>query len=208
MPPVENFRLQGTNITIVYKELNFRSVSLDELTGVFPEGPQPVVAKFPDVLAIQYPNGVSFQLLDRRLRLSDPSPDLSRSPLAAILEPIVAAAGQTDLVAYGYNYDVVFSLPGVDDSSAFLLDEFLRERSKVEGDLNGNLRRIKLELIYDVEDSQHSLRLEPANSDNFLKAHLNVHYAHAELVTDKGLLAERLSRHYDHFYQSLSELFA
>lgn len=206
--PIENLRLQGTNITVVYQEFDFRSVSLDGLTGVFPEGPQPVVAKFPDVLVIQYPNGVSFQLLDRRLRLNDPSADLSRSPLAAILEPIVAAAGQTDLVAYGYNYDVVFGLSGVDNSGAFLLDKFLRERSQVEGDLNGNLSRIKLELIYDVEDSRYSLRLEPANSDNVLRAHLNVHYAHAELVTDKGLLAERLSRHYDHFHQSLSELFA
>lgn len=206
--PIENLQLQGINITIVYRELDFRSVSLDELTGVFPEGPEPVVAKFPDVLIIQYPNRVSFQLLERRLRLNDSSPDLSRSPLPTILGPIVAAAGQTDLVAYGYNYDVILSLSGVDDSGAFLLDKFLRERSQVEGDLDGNLSRMKLELIYNVEDSRYSLRLEPANSDNVLRAHLNVHYAHAELVTEEDLLAERLSHHYDRLRRSLNELFA
>lgn len=205
--PIENLRLQGINITIVYREFDFRSVSLDKLIGVFPEGPQPVVAKFPDVLVIQYPNGVSFQLLDRRLRLSDPSADLPRSRLPNILGPIVAAAGQTGVVAYGYNYDVVLGVSGVDDSGAFLLDKFLRERSQVEGDLDGSLSRIKLELIYDVEDSQYSLRLEPANSDNVLKAHLNVHYAHAELVTDEDSLAEQLSQHYDRLRQSLSQLF-
>lgn len=205
---MENLRLQGTNITIVYRELDFRSVSLDELTGVFPEGRQAVVAQFPDVLAIQYANRVSFQLLDRRLRLNDPSPDLSRSPLATIFGPIVAAAGQTDLVAYGYNYDVVFGLSGVDDSGAFLLDKFLRERSRVEGDLDGSLSRIKLELIYDVEDSQYSLRLEPADSGNALKGHLNVHYADSGLVTAEDSLRQQLSYHYDRLRRGLSDLFA
>lgn len=204
--PVENLQLRGINITIVYRELSFRSVSVDELAGIFPEGPEPVVAKFPDVLVIQYPNGVSFQLLDRRLRLSDRSPNPSQSPLATILGPVVAAAGQTNLVAYGYNYDVIFGLSDIDDSGAFLLDKFLRQRSRVEDDLDGSLNRIKLELIYGVDDSRYSLRLEPANSDNVLKAHLNVHYAHAKLVTDEDLLAERLSDHYDRLCRSLSDL--
>jgi hypothetical protein len=206
--PIENLRLQGANITIVYRELDFGSVSLDGLTRVFPEGPQPVVAKLPDALVIQYPNRVSFQLLDRRLRLNDPSEDLSRSQLPSVLGPVVAAAGQTDVVAYGYNYDVVLGVSGIDDSGAFLLDKFLRERSQVEGVLDGSLSRLKLELTYGVEDSQCSLRLEPANSDNDLKAHLNVHYAHGELITEEDLLAERLSYHYDRLRRSLRDLFA
>jgi len=206
--PIENIRLQGSNIIIVYRKLDFRSVSLDELTGAFPEAPEPVVAKFPDVLFVQYSNGVSFQLADRRLRLNDPSADLSRSRLPNMLGPIVAAAGQTDLVAYGYNYDVVLGLSGVDDSGAFLLEKFLRERSQVEGDLDGSLSRIKLELIYDVEDSRYSLRLEPANSDNVLRAHLNVHYARGELITDEDSLAQRLSHHYDSLCHSLNQLFS
>jgi hypothetical protein len=206
--PIENLRLQGINITIVYRELDFRSVSLDGLTRVFPEGPQPVVAKLPDALVIQYPNRVSFQLLDRRLRLNDPSEDLSRSQLPSVLGPVVAAAGQTDVVAYGYNYDVVLGVSGIDDSGAFLLDKFLRERSQVEGVLDGSLSRLILELTYGVEDSQCSLRLEPANSDNNLKAHLNVHYAHGELITEEDSLAERLSYHYDRLRRSLRDLFA
>ena len=206
--PIENLRLQGINITIVYRELDFRSVSLDGLTRVFPEGPQPEVAKLPDALVIQYPNRVSFQLLDRRLRLNDPSEDLSRSQLPSVLGPVVAAAGQTDVVAYGYNYDVVLGVSGIDDSGAFLLDKFLRERSQVEGVLDGSLSRLILELTYGVEDSQCSLRLEPANSDNNLKAHLNVHYAHGELITEEDSLAERLSYHYDRLRRSLRDLFA
>jgi hypothetical protein len=206
--PIENLRLQGANITIVYRELDFGSVSLDGLTRVFPEGPQPVVAKLPDALVIQYPNRVSFQLLDRRLRLNDPSEDLSRSQLPSVLGPVVAAAGQTDVVAYGYNYDVVLGVSGIDDSGAFLLDKFLRERSQVEGVLDGSLSRLKLELTYGIEDSQCSLRLEPANSDNDLKAHLNVHYAHGELITEEDSLAERLSYHYDRLRRSLRDLFA
>ncbi len=206
--PIENIQLQRTNITIVYRELDFGLVSLDKLTGIFPREPQPIVTSFPDVLVIQYPNGVLLQLLDRRLRLDDRSSDLSRSPLSAILGPIVTAAGQTDLVAYGYNYDVVFGLTGVDDSGAFLVDTFLKNPSGIEGKLNGALGRIKLELVYDVEDSRYSLRLESPNSDNVLRAHLNVHYADKELVTDEDSLGKSLSHHYECLHRSLKELFA
>jgi len=207
--PIENLQLKRTNITIVYREFNFGLVSLDKLTRIFPGEPQPIVTSFPaEVLVSRYPNGVLFQLLDRRLRLDDHSPNLSRSPLPTILGPVVTAAGQTDLVAYGYNYDVVFGLTGVDNSGAFLVDTFLKSPSGIEGKLNGTLGRIKLELIYDVEDSRYSLRLEPPNSDNVLRAHLNVHYADKELVTDEDSLGKSLSHHYERLHRSLNELFA
>lgn len=212
--PIDNLRLQRINTTIVYQKLDIHLVSLDGLRTVLPDAPRPMVVNFPDApLIVQYPNGVLLQLHDPRLRLDDPS---GKSPLdSALLEmlgPVVAAVGQADLVAYGHNYDVSFSLRAVKDSGAMLMDMFVGDPGAIGLNLGGRLDRVKqIELTYGFEDSQHNLRLQAPSSppDNVLLAHLNVHYVDREaVVSDKGLLGKELMRHYERLQDSLASLFA
>jgi len=117
------------------------------------------------------------------------------------------ACSQTDLVAYGYNYDVTFTLPDVSDAGAHLAKRFLKEPNEIATRLGGKIIRLNLELVYPINDVQYSLRFEQPGTSDTIVAHLNAHYVENSIPKEESM-RQQFIQHYHTLCGVLEDLFS
>ncbi len=205
---ISHWAILQTNITLVYDAVNLEDIDRNALRRqIVPETP-PVVTEIPgEMIALVYPTmQVACILGDRRVRVNDGSQQtIGNRPLAAIT---LATAGLIDrqrLLAYGFNYDILLTLSGVDDSGRLLTENFLLEPSQLAHRLNAQLHATSLRLNYARQGTRYELALEPDQAGR-IKAHLNVHFEGPECLPNADTLQASFQSEFDGLIATLRNL--
>jgi len=196
-----------TNITIVYERLDLEALDRNALRRDLVEGTAPVVTEIPnEMIALTYPQlQIACLLGDRRVRINDGS----QLPIGE--RPIAAIAVATDklvnsqVVAYGFNYDAVVSLTGVESSGILLKDRFLQDPGGIEERLNGMIQAISLRLLYRHDRADYQLTVE-SEANNRIKVHLNAHFEKPGALPDAETLQISFKREFATFVTTLKAL--
>jgi len=198
------------NITLVYDSLDLRTISINDLRELRGDQTKPTVMDTPEmIVAIYPPEPVVIQMGDRRIRITLPQPQESIDD--AVLHEVATKCDQlagrprSQLVAYGFNFDVAVELPNR-NAHEVVVDRFLKETESIKTTLDGSLISFSPRLMFERNQVRYDLVLEPVN-DHAMKVHLNAHFQHAELTlpaTDQ--LSDSFAAQYEYLVSLLSGL--
>lgn len=165
------------NITLVYDSLDLQAIDSRKLKALI-TGAQPMVMDSPNMIVALYPpTPLIIQFGDKRIRitLQRESKDIGGIPLWEIaLKCHQLAPGQSQLVAYGFNYDVGLAVAD-GDAEAITIDLFVSNRRMIEDVLEGRLSSFVPRLRFKRDETLYDLVLEPIDEKR-IKAHLNTHF--------------------------------
>ena len=186
--------LTSKNITVVFETLDLRKISIDQLKQVGgPAIPSPRVLEIDDntLVAIFDATQTIAEIADRRLRVTDRSPTTTEGTSLPDLVIALVNLFPFEMIAYGFNFDVIVELEGTEDSNLFFRDRFLVKR--LHSNLLAGLQTIGLETKLRLMSSvgtQYELKIVPGTGpDNRPTAlcSLNEHYEEPELPNQDNL---------------------
>lgn len=196
-----------TNITIVYERLDLEVLDRNALRRDLVEGVAPVVTEIPnEMIALVYPQlQIACLLGDRRIRVNDGSQlSIGERPIAVIA---VAADKLVNfkVIAYGFNYNAVVSLKGVETSDVFLKDRFVKDPDGIEERIKGMIQAVSLRLLYSRDHTAYQLTVEPEANDR-IKVRLNAHFEKPDALPDAETLRAAFKREFEGFMTTLKAL--
>jgi len=170
-------RVLSQNITLVYDSLDLRTIDTSELKGLMGVEAKPMVMDTPEMIVAVYPpHPLIIQIGDRRIRVTFPreSEDIGAVPLWEIAIKCHQLVPQSQLVAYGFNYDVEVELAG-GNAHKVMLDLFVSNPKMIENALKGHLVSSIPRIKFRRGQTIYDLVLEPVDEQH-LKVHLNAHF--------------------------------
>ncbi|NLF13584.1 MAG: hypothetical protein GX597_17520 [Anaerolineaceae bacterium] len=199
------------NITLLYDRLDLPSVNIDELKQLPGAETQPMVMATPEMVVVMYPSEhVVIQIGDRRVRLTLPEPnaELGSAPLPEFAQQCnrLVRKASSNLVAYGFNYDV---LVGMGDSNAneLSIEIFIADRNKVESAIQGKLMSFAPRFRFQREQKRYDLVLEPVD-EHHIQAHFNSHSEFANIgLPSAGRLRKSFHEEFSFLSSILKSIF-
>jgi len=175
------------NITLVYDSLDLQTIDSSRLKGIM-DG-KAIVMDTPDMIVSLRPP-IIIQMGDRRIRitLQQESKEIGGLPLWEIaLKCHQLVPHQSQLVAYGFNYDVGAT---VADGNAYTItmDPFVSNRQRIEKALEGHLVSFIPRLKFKRGETLYDLILEPLDEKQ-ITVHLNAHFKDNTLPSQDQLEA-------------------
>ena len=168
-------RVLSQNITLVYDALDLQTIDSSKLKGLIDA--KAMVMDTPEMIVAVYPpHPIIIQIGDRRTRitLQRQSEDIGAVPLWEIAIKCHQLVPRSQLVAYGFNYDVgVVVADG--NAQAITMDLFVSNRQMIENVLEGHLVSFVPRLKFRRGETFYDLILEPLDEQR-IKAHLNAHF--------------------------------
>jgi hypothetical protein len=196
------------SITLVYDTLDLGPNHIDRnKIRILPDA-TPVVMDTPDMLVVIYPTkNVFLQLGERRIRVivQRAEQKIGTAPVWQWAGRLHGLVTRSNLVAYGFNYDVRLTLPK--DASTLLVERFAPEAHKWVAPLGAEFRSFIPRIKYARGETLYDLILDPLDTSNVndLKAHLNVHFASGEFPAEQTLEAS-YRKEYALFEEGLQKL--
>lgn len=202
---IREWILAEVNITVVYDNLDLDSISRDRLRSMLPDVQPPIMADLPVVggaIALTYEPLQTQCLIDqRRIRISNVGQAaIERRPLSTVAQlaettrEIVEGA---NVIAYGFNYEVLVYLEDQDDIGRFLRVRFLNDPEDLDSRFGGRIDSIDLRLHCVLDEKEYNFRFRPSGSDTSqLQISCNVHFRRDTLPT-AGDLQEHMVSEYD-----------
>jgi hypothetical protein len=204
--------IEGQNITLVYDNLDLREIDPGILKRKLSQAT--TVVDTPQLIAVVDPTVPFFiQFADNRIRLTIQKKPYDPDTFGkfgsnniwnlAFESNKFAEKQKRQLVAYGFNYDVV-SKNGEGDYIQSLNKKFFIDVDGVKNILGVEDVLILPRLKFMHEDVQYDLRLEPINEAD-LKAHLNAHFAVNKFPNVKNL-RNHFVRNFGYLLEQLEKL--
>jgi hypothetical protein len=203
--PYEVHSLQSVNITLVYKSLPLDDVDRNRLRDIL-GSEQSVVMDAPEMIVFIAPRlNIVVQLGDRRIRITGQSGRRpSETPMCSIAVQLDQMASSDNLVAYGFNYDVVFEGSETQPVSDFFRSRFITNEQRVAELLNGEILTSIPRLVFTRGEKKYDLILEPLD-ESHIKAHLNAHFQATSLPGEADL-SESFEAELDTFLSIVRDL--
>ena len=200
----------GQNVTLVYDRLELGGVDITKLKGFVGADPGPTVWDTPEVKLVVYPPSAAMLRIAERhvsVTLSQQGSDVAQEPMMDVT--VKAHEHVTDLgsklVAYGFNYDIGFTV-SEGDMASLTRRCFLRDDAGVERALRGELLAFAPKLVFGRDAAVHTLTLDPVGSER-LKVALNVHFEGGEIqLPDSPSLTQAFRTEYDRMVQDVHAL--
>jgi len=194
------------NITLVYDALDLRSIDTGKLKGFLDA--KAMVMDTPEMIVAVYPpHPLIIQIGDRRIRVTFPreSEDIGTVPLWEIAIKCHQLVPQSQLVAYGFNYDVGSVVTG--NAQTITMNLFVSNRQMVEKALEGHLESFIPRLKFKRGETLYDLILEPLDEKR-VKAHLNVHFQFKGItLPSQDRLEASFRQEFGYLVSMLSRLF-
>jgi hypothetical protein len=164
------------NITLVYDSLDLQTIDSSKLKGLIASA-KPMVMDTPEMIVAVYPPmPVVIQMGDRRTRitLQQESEEIGAVPLWEIALKCHQFVSQSQLVAYGFNYDVGAAVTD-ENAQTITMDLFVPNQETIERILDGHLVSFIPRFKFKRGETLYDLILEPLDEKR-VKAHLNAHF--------------------------------
>lgn len=175
--PVENQIVLSQNITLLYDSLDPRAIDSGKLKGLMGVQVKPVLMDTPAMIVALYPpSPMIIQMGDRRTRitLQQESEGIGSVPLWEIALKCHELVLESQLVAYGFNYDVRGEFTDGNAQTA-TITMFVSNPQRVETALEGHLLSSIPRFKFRRDETLYDLLLE-AIDDQHIKVHLNAHF--------------------------------
>jgi len=196
------------NITLVYDSLDLQTIDTRKLKELV-TGTQPMVLDAPDMIVALYsPTRVIIQFGDRRTRITfqQQSKNIGSVPLWEIaLKCHELVPDQSQLVAYGFNYDVGFEVAD-GDAEAITTDLFVPNRQMIENIIEGHLSSFVPRLKFKRGKTLYDLIFESIDEKR-IKAHLNAHLEFKDItLPSQNQLEAYFRQEFDYLISLLPKL--
>lgn len=202
-------RVLSQNITLVYDLLDLRTIDTSKLKGLMGVEAKPMVMDTPEMIVAVYPpHPLIIQIGDRRIRVTFPreSEDIGAVPLWEIAIKCHQLVPQSQLIAYGFNYDVG-AVAADGNAQAITMDLFVSNRQMIEKALEGHLESFIPRLKFKRGETLYDLILEPLDEKR-VKAHLNVHFQFEGItLPSQDRLEVSFRQEFGYLVSMLSKLF-
>jgi len=167
----------GQNITLLYDSLDLKAVDSGKLKGLMGVQIKPVVMDTPVMIVALYPpSPMIIQMGGQRTRITlhQESEDIGSVPLWEIAVKCHELVPESQLVGYGFNYDVRGEFTDGNAQTA-TITMFVLNPQRVETALDGQLLSSVPRFKFRREKTVYDLSLD-AVDDQHIKVHLNAHY--------------------------------
>jgi len=167
------------NITLVYDALDLRVIDGGKLKQLVESRSRPMVMDTPGIIVAVYPPEPTLvQIGDNRIRitLQKHSDEIGGIPLwqiAANCNQLVPEP-TPNLIAFGFNYDIVMALVGR-DAYEVVMNLFIPDPTIIAEATEGKLMSFIPRIRYQRGQTQYDLALEPLDQQR-VKVHMNAHF--------------------------------
>jgi len=182
-------RVLSQNITLVYESLDLRTIDSAKLKGLIASA-KPMVMDTPEMIVAVYPPmPIIIQMGDRRTRitLQQESEKIGTAPLWEVALKCHQFVSQSQLAAYGFNYDVRAMVTD-GNAQTITMDLFVPNRETIERVLEGHLASFIPRFKFKRGETLYDLIVEPLDEKR-IKAHLNAHFEGKSLLSQDQLEA-------------------
>lgn len=200
-------RVLSQNITLVYDSLDLRTIDSRKLKELMGVKAKPMVMDTPEMIVAVYPAApIIIQIADRRIRVTfqRESEDIGSVPLWEIALKCHQLVPQSQLFAYGFNYDVG-AVVADGNAQAIMMGLFVSNLQMIEDALGGHLLSITPRLKFKRGGTLYDLIFEPLGEQR-IKAHLNAHFQDNTLPPQDQLEAS-FHQEFGYLISVLSRLF-
>ena len=206
---IEIQRVLSQNITIVYDSLDLRTIDTGKLKGLMGVEAKPMVMDTPEMIVAVYPpHLLIIQIGDRRIRVTFPREreDIGVVPLWEIAIKCHQLVPQSQLVAYGFNYDVRAIIAN-GNVRTITTELFISNWQMIENVLEGHLLSFVPRLKFRRGEALYDLILEPLDEQR-IKAHLNAHFEFKDItLPSQDQLEASFRQEFGYLISILSRLF-
>jgi len=195
------------NITLVYDSLDLQTIDSSKLKGLVGVEARATVMDTPEMIVAVYPpTPIIIQMGDRRTRITfqQESEDVGGTPLWTIAFHCHELVPQSQLVAYGFNYDVG-GVVRKGNAQKIAMELFLRDQTMLEEKLGGRLLSFIPRLKFERDRTLYDLILEPLNEQR-IKVHLNAHFE-SNILPSQDQLEMSFRQEFQYLFSMLPELF-
>lgn len=207
--------LSGYNFIVVFRELRLNEALLMHARRLLPALPNPLVTEIPNqLIGVVYPDhSIQCQFANRRvdIRHTPRSGLVGEAPFCEVAVAAVERAresGSQDVVAYGFNYDVLMQLRDYDRPGQYVVQRFLANPNVLAAIFGGTVADGRITVIIAAGDCQVNFDLEgfPPDAPNLLKAHVNYHFTDHAPPNDAAELCQLMQQKYEDFFRALQAL--
>jgi hypothetical protein len=194
------------NITLVYESLDLQTIDSGKLKGLMADT-KPMVMDTPEMIVAVYPPmPIIIQMGDRRTRitLQQESEQIGAAPIWETTIECHQLVPQSQLVAYGFNYDVGAVVRGA-GVHTIITDLFAPNRDALEEALEGRVVSFIPRFKFKRGEALYDLILEPLDEEQ-IKAHLNAHFEGRTLPSREELEAS-FRQEFEYLVSMLPRLF-
>ena len=208
-------RLSGYNFIVVFRELRLNEALLTHARRLLPALPNPLVTEIPNqLIGVVYPDhAIQCQFSNRRVdvRHTPRSEVVGEEPFCDVALAAVERAresGSQDVVAYGFNYDVLMQLRDYDRPGQYIVSRFLANPSLLAATFGGNVVDGGVKVIIAGNDCQVNFDLEsiPPDAPNLLRVHVNYHFADQSPPNGAAELCELMQEKHQDLFRALQAL--
>jgi len=208
-------RLSGYNFIVVFRELRLNEVLLTLARKLLPVLPNPLVTEIPNqLIGVVYPDhAIQCQFANRRIdvRHTPRSEMVGEEPFCDVAVAAVEKtreSGNQDVIAYGFNYDVLMPLRDYDRPGQYVVSRFIANANLLTAIFGGKVEDGAIKVTISGEDCQVNFDLEgiPPDAPNRLKAHVNYHFADRLPPKDAAALCQVMQQKYGDFFRALQAL--
>lgn len=208
-------RLSGYNFIVVFRELRLNEVLLMHARRLLPALPSPLVTEIPNqLIGVVYPDhAIQCQFANRRVdvRHTPRTEVVGEAPFCDVAVAAVERAresGSQDVVAYGFNYDVLMNLRDYERPGQYVVQRFLAKPNVLATIFGGPVEDGRITVTIAGGDCHVNFDLEgfPPEARNQLKAHVNYHFAGHTPPSDAAELCQAMQQKYEEFFRALQAL--
>jgi len=193
------------DITLVYDSLDLQTIDTGELKTLLDI--KPVVMDTPELIVTIFPPiQLVIQFGDRRIRITHQQKvkEIGGVPLWEIAHKCCQLIPKSQLIAYGFNYDVGVVITEQDPQEV-TRNLFISDPSLIDDLLEANLVAFTPRLKFEKNEIVYDLLLELLDEKR-IKVHLNTHFSANELPT-QDMLKQSFYEEFEYFLSLLSKIF-
>lgn len=207
--------LRAYNFMVVFRELRLNETLLTHARRLLPTLPNPLVTEIPNqLIGVVYPDqSIQCQFANRRVQVTHTSRTglVGEAPFCEIAIAAVERAresGSQDIIAYGFNFDVLFRELRNYHSPGQYIARFLVDPNLLAGIFGGSVEDAGVKVTIGTTDCQVNFDLEgvPPEAPTELKAHVNYHFASPSPPSDASELCRLMEQKHGDFFRALAAL--
>lgn len=206
---LKELKCNSFNITIVYRVLSIDNISFDTIRKTF--GNSIMLHQLPDNTVIVQFNDkpINCNFSQRRLIVSGKVTDnLSYifGEVADIVTKLDLAVSNTEIVAFGFNYDGEGEFEFQEENSAiYLRNKFLTNWQDIEKSSGGKVTCENPNFTIDFDSFEYNINIRAIPNSKSFTYHANTHFPETQLL-DKEHLVKKMDEHFNKFADLLKKL--
>jgi hypothetical protein len=205
--------LRAYNYIVVFRELRLNEMLLTSARRLLPALANPLVTEIPNqLIGVVYPDhSIQIQFANRRVEVRHASELVGEAPFCEIAIAAVQKArdaGNQDVIAYGFNFDVLFTQLRDYHGPGQYIAKFLADPSLLAAIFGGSVEDAGIKVTIRTTDCQVNFQLEgtPPEAPTALKARVNYHFTDQPPPNDPSDLCRLMEQKYGDFFRALGAL--